>query len=180
MPKNFGEDFARLVSQELAVAPGVVGRARIAPRYDWPSGLRTGAQASCQSGSSKPYRFGSVLERRQVVVADLVAQAARAGMDQHGDLAFAQAHHLGGSLVEHAVDDLDFQKVIAGAERAALVKSAGDRPIAYPARVSAFQAAAGLGDEQVAVGTISQVDDVRCPFSHQASELGLSNLYSPL
>ncbi len=94
-------------------------------------------------------------------------------MDQHRDLAFAQAHHLGRRRVVHAVDDLDFEKVIARAERAALVVTAGERPVAHAARVGTLEAAAGLGDEQVAVGTISQVDDVRGPFGHQLSELGL-------
>ena len=101
--------------------------ARIAPRYAWPSGLRTGAQASCESGSSKPYLFGASLNDAEVVVADLVAQPARAGVDQDRDLPLAQAHHLGRRLVEDAIDDLDFEEVVARAERAALVVAARDR-----------------------------------------------------
>ncbi len=69
----------------------------------------------------KPYSSGRALEHREVVVADLVAQAARARVDQDGDLPFAQAHDLGRGLVEHAVNDLDLEEVVARAERAALV-----------------------------------------------------------
>ena len=69
--------------------------------------------------------------------------------------------------------------MVAGAERAALVETAGDRAIADPARIGAFQAAAGLGDEQVVVGPIAQVDDVRRPFRHQAGQLGLVELIAP-
>ena len=97
-------------------------------------------------------------------------------MDQDGDLAFVQTHHLRSILVEHAVDDLDFEKMIAGAERAALVVTASDRPIADAARVRTVQAAAGFGDEQVSLGTISQVDDVLRPFRHQPGQLGLVEL----
>ena len=65
--------------------------ARIAPMYCCPSGLSTGAQASWRSGSSMPYFCGRVAEHRQGVVADLVAQAARAGVDHHADQVLLQA-----------------------------------------------------------------------------------------
>ena len=79
----------------------------------------------------------------------------------------------------HAVDDLDFEKVVARAERTALVVTAGDRAIADSPRVSAFQAAACLGDEQVVVGTVAQVDDVRRPFRHEPRQLALVELVLP-
>ena len=79
----------------------------------------------------------------------------------------------------HAVDDLDFQKVIAGAERATLVVAAGDRPVADPAGVGSLEAAAGLRDEEIALRPIPQVDDVRRALGHQPGELGLIELVAP-
>ncbi len=140
------EDLARLVGQELAVAPGVVRGRRIAPRYACPSGLRTGAQASCESGSSNPYRFGRVLEGRQVVVAHLVAQPARAGVDEHRDLALVQTHDLGRDRVVNPVDDLDFEEMVARAERAALIVTPRDGAVADPAGIGSLETAASLGD----------------------------------
>ena len=61
-------------------------------------------------------------------------------MDQDGDLPLAQAHDLGGVLVEDAIDDLDFEEVVARAERAALVVPAGDRPVADPVGIGARRA----------------------------------------
>ena len=179
LAEKLGEDFTRLVSQELAVAPGIVGRG--AHRAQVSLALRAAHRGTgkLRVGKLEAVAFGGVLEGRQVVVANLVAEAARARMDQDGDLALAQTHHLGCNRVEHAVDDLDFEEVVARAERAALVEAASDCPIADAARVSAIQAAAGLGDEQVMVGTKSQVDDVRRPFGHETGELGLVELILP-
>ena len=160
------------MGQELAVAPGIIGRGPHRTQVRLPLRASHRGTGELPVGKLEAVSLGCVLERRQVVVAHLVAQPARARMDQDGDLAFAQTHDLGRSRVEHAVDDLDFEKVVAGAERAALVETAGDRAIADPARVGAFQAAAGLGDEQVMVGPIAQVDDVGRPFRHQLGQLG--------
>ena len=89
--------------------------------YCWPSGLSTGAQASCRSGRSMPYFSGALRSVRQGVVAHLVAQAARAGVDHDADHVLLQAHDLGGLLVEDVIDDLHFEEVVARAERAALL-----------------------------------------------------------
>ena len=61
---------------------------------------------------------------RQGVVADLVAQAARAGVDHDADHVLLQAHDAGRLLVEDVIDDLHFEEVVAGAERAALLRAA--------------------------------------------------------
>ena len=56
----------------------------------------------------------------EVVGADLVAEAARAGVDEHDDLPFNQAHSFSRFGMEDALDVLDFQEVVAGAERGQL------------------------------------------------------------
>ena len=100
-------------------------------------------------------------------------------MDEHGELAFAQTHHFSRDLIEHAVDNLNFKKVIAGSERPALVGAACDRAIADPAGIGAFETATCLGDEQVVVRPIAQIDDVRSPFRHQRGQLALVELIAP-
>ena len=84
----------------------------MAPRYDWPSELRTGA-GELPVGQLEAVPLRGVLERAQVVVADLVAQPARAGVDQHGELTLNQPHHLGRDRVVDAVDDLDLEEMVA-------------------------------------------------------------------
>ena len=98
--------------------------ARMAAMYFCPSGLSTGAQASWRSGRSMPYFSGALRSMRQGVVADLVAQAARAAVDHHADHVLFQAHDGGGFLVEDVIDDLHFEEVVARAERAALLRAA--------------------------------------------------------
>ncbi len=67
-------------------------------------------------------------------------------MNQHGDLAFVQAHHRGRGRVDDPVDDLDLEEMVARAERAALVEPARDRAVAHATGVGALQPAARLGD----------------------------------
>ena len=71
-----------------------------------------------------PYLAGTLAEHLQGVVAHLVAQAPRAGMDHHADAVLLQAHGAGGRLVEHFLDHLHFEEMVAGAERAALIAAA--------------------------------------------------------
>ena len=108
--------------------------ARIAPRYDL--ALRTPHRGTGELpvGQLEPVPLRGVLERREVIVAHLVAQPARAGVDQDGDLPFVKTHDLGRGRVEDPVDDLDFEEMVARAERAALVITARDRAIADPRR----------------------------------------------
>ena len=155
--------------QELAVAPGIIGRGPHRSEVRLPFWAAHRCTGKLPVGQLEAVTLGCVLERRQVVVAHLIAQPARAGMNQYGDLAFAKAHDLGRSLIEHAVDNLDFEEVVAGAERAALVETARDRAIADPTGIGAVQAAAGLGDEQVMVRPIAQVRRRKTPLPPSAA-----------
>ena len=75
-----------------------------------------------------PYLAGALRSVGQGVVAHLVAQPAGAGMDHHADAVLRQAHRAGGRLVEDFVDHLHFEKMVARAERAALVAAARQWP----------------------------------------------------
>ena len=75
--------------------------ARMAPRYCLPSVL-------CDRGADQLAvgQIDAVFLRRaaqivQGIVAHLVTQAARAGMDHHANLSFGQAHRRGGRIVEN-------------------------------------------------------------------------------
>ena len=135
------EDLARLVSQELAVAPGIVGRRAHRAQVRLPLRAPHRGTGELPVGQLESVPLRGVLEGREVVVAHLVAQPARAGVDQDGDLPFVKTHDFGRGRVEDAVDDLDFEEMVAGAERAALVETARDRAIADPPRIGALQAA---------------------------------------
>ena len=56
----------------------------------------------------------------QVVAADAVAQAARSGVDQDRELALSQAESRGGLRIVDALDRLQLEEVVAGAESAEL------------------------------------------------------------
>ena len=134
--RHSAKHLAGLPHQQLPVAPGEVGRGAHRARGScWPSGLSTGAQASCRSGSSMPYFAGTPRSMLQRVVADLVAQPARAGVDHHADHVLAPGPSPAAALVvEHLVDDLHLEEVVARAERAALVGAALERPVADAVR----------------------------------------------
>ena len=73
-------------------------------------------------------------------------------MDHHADRVLGDAHGRGGLGVEDLVDHLDLKKVVARAERAALVGAPGECPLADGVGIGPVEAAAGLGVLQVAVG----------------------------
>ena len=146
--------------------------ARIAPRYCCPSGLSTGAQASWRSGRSMPYFSGALRSMAQGVVADLVAQAARAGVDHHADHVLLQAHDRRGLLVEDVIDDLHFEEVVARAERAALLARRASRARSLTCvGLGAVEPAAGLGVLDVARVARPRPMQVADALAHQLAQL---------
>ena len=77
-------------------------------------------------------------------------------------MSFARPIRRGGLVVEDGIDDLHFEKMIARAERAALIGAAHDGAIADRVRLGAVEAAVGLGvfdvalDRQIAVEQIAR------------------------
>ena len=96
--------------------------------------------------------LGRLAEQGQGVVAHLVAQAARAAVDHDADHVLFQAHDRGRLLVEDVIDDLHLEEVVAGAQRAALVRAALEGAVADGIRVGAVEPALGLGVLDVARG----------------------------
>jgi len=86
---------------------------------------------------------------RQEIGAHLVAQAARAAMDADHDLALAQAEGRRRGGVEHGLDRLHLQIMVAGAERAHLVALAVLGLIGHGPRIGAGHAAAFLDARQI-------------------------------
>src|SRR5271166_4573368 len=92
LAENPRKDLTRLVSQELAVAPGEVGRRAHGSQVILPFRTAHRRTRELRVWQLEPILPGSVLEHLQIVVADLVAQASRPGVNQYRDLPFAQAH----------------------------------------------------------------------------------------
>src|SRR5262249_31877184 len=78
------------------------------------------------------------------VVAHLVAQSARAGMDHDGGLSLLDAERPRGACVVHALHALHLEEMVPGAERADLRPAPHARRLRDRVRIRAAQAAAVL------------------------------------
>ena len=65
-------------------------------------------------------------------------------------MSFSRPMTRGRLLVEDVIDDLHFEEVVAGAERAALLRAAVEGVVADHVRVGAVEPALGLGVVDVA------------------------------
>ena len=111
----------------------------------------------------------------QVVGTDLVAQATRPGVDEHDDLVFMKAQCLRNRRLEDAVDVLNFQEVVAGAERAHLRQAALLGAIADGGRVGAIDRAAFLAVLQVSAVAVPVLDHPRRAFLEQVLQVFVGN-----
>ncbi len=109
-----------------------------------PSGEESGAQASCRSGSVDPVAAHRRSHQTDVVGADLVTEAARARVDQHGHHLRCEPEGSGRLGVEHGVHPLELDEVVARADRAELARAAQTRALGHRGRVGAGEAALGL------------------------------------
>ena len=91
-------------------------------------------------------------------------------MDHHAYAVLGQAHRACGRVVVQFVDHLHFEKVVAGAERPALVAAASEGPLAHIVGLSPGQAAAGLGVLDVASGGPTAAGQVGRALGHQAAK----------
>ena len=87
-----------------------------------------------------------------VVGADLVAEAARAGVDQDRDLALAQAEGLGDRRVDDPLHRLHLDEVVARAHRAELARAALLGALGHPLGLGAGERPSGFGVAQVVLG----------------------------
>ena len=126
--EELGEDLAGLPHQQLPVRPGVVRGATHRPEILLALGAMDRGTGQLPVGQLDAVLGRDFSQRQQRVVAHLIAQPARAGVDHHADEVFFEAHRVGGRFVEDFVDHLDFEKMVARAERAALVAAAFQGP----------------------------------------------------
>jgi hypothetical protein len=80
-------------------------------------------------------------------------------VDHHRDLSSEEPELIRDAFIEDRLDDLDFEEMVAGAERAQLVIATLKRPVRHAGRICAIQASAGLGVLEVKSRTIALLDD---------------------
>src|SRR5579864_117731 len=143
--EHIGKNFAGLGHQQLPVAEAEVrGRAH---------GADVTLAFVALDGSAGQLPIGqvdAVLLRRlakhgQGIVADLVTQAARAGMDHNAHLILLETERACNAFVENVIDNLHLHEMIAGAQRAALLGPARESVIADFIRVGVLNLAGRLG-----------------------------------
>ena len=132
------------VADDVPVAEAEVGRGGHGGVIAPPLGRGEGRAGELAVGQGDPVAAYGRVHGPDVVGADLVAQAARAGVDQHGDLAQGEAEPAGHRLVVDDVDDLDLHEVVSSAERAELVLSADLGAVRHLARLRPGQRPARL------------------------------------
>src|SRR3954451_15334246 len=91
------------------------------------------------------------VHRAHVVGAHLVAEAARARVDEHRHLALAQAEARGGLPADRLLDALDLDEGVAGADGPGLAGAALAGAHGDLRRVGALETALGLGRRHVVV-----------------------------
>ena len=128
LPEDLGEDLASLPHEQLPVAPGEVGRGPHRAEILLALVAMDRGAGQLPVGQFDAVLGGHFAEIGQRIIANLVAQAARAAMDHHADLVQLQAHRAGGRFVADFRHDLHFQEMVARAERAALVARRAPMP----------------------------------------------------
>src|SRR5262249_40453648 len=122
--------------------------------------------------------LGHAAEHRERVVADLVAQAARAGMDHDADHVLLEPIDPGYVGVKDMIDDLDLEEVISGAQGTALFRAASEGVVADAIRLRLRDASLGLGVYNVRrVAEVSAQQEARA-LAHQPAQLALVELVS--
>ena len=84
-----------------------------------------------------------------VLIANLIAEPARTGVNHDADFAFAQPHHLGCLPVKNPIYHLDFKEVISRAECAELVFAALQGALTCGIGVRVLQKSGGFGEVQI-------------------------------
>jgi len=103
------------MSHTLPVGPGKVGRPGHRPKVALALGVLSGAQTSSRSGRWMLYFAHRRLQAVNIVLAHLVAQPARAGVDLQGELPLEQAKDASYRLIIDLDDLLELNKVVSRA-----------------------------------------------------------------
>ncbi len=173
------ERLTNQVHEQLPVSPGEVGR-----RPHRPEVPPTLGRIDRGADELSVRKVDAVLLRRVAklldgVLADLVAEASRPRMDHHADAALRQAQHRSRLLVEHLVDDLHLDEVVAAAQRAALVLASLVRTVGHAVGVGSLDAPAGLGGLEILGAPEALLDDPRGSVAEQRLHLAPVKLERP-
>jgi hypothetical protein len=137
-----GDRGAHLVRDSLPVRPGEVRRRGHRGQVGAALGRGGGCAGELAVGELDPMPAHDRVHVLDVVAADLVAEPARAGVDQHRCLILGKPVSAGGRRVEDPRNPLQLDEVVAGAHRPELAGGALARPLGDCGRVAAGQAAA--------------------------------------
>src|SRR5262245_28071352 len=102
----------------------------------------------------------SLIQLRDVISANLVTETARPGVNQNGDAILLEVVPGGSRLIENFINVLNFEKVVARAERSELAFSAELSAFAHHVGIRPGDAAALFGLVKVCFRAHSMVD---CP-----------------
>ncbi len=159
------------MGQQLAIAEGKVGRALHGRQVVLPLRAAEGSADQFAVGQDDVVLVDDLLKAGHVVGADLMAKAARAAVNLGHDLAGEEAHRRRGRLVEDLIDDIDFDEVVARAQRAQLVARPLIGPGADLVRVGAVDAAVLLGALQVHLRGVAALQRPARPLAHHLVHL---------
>ena len=116
-PEHALENLADLVEHDLTIAPRVVGGATHGPQVRRPlAGIdRRGRQLDVREPVAVLAELRT--DPLQIVVADLIAEPARTGVDHDDDLILGQAEPVRPALIEDPGHTLDLEEVVSRPQR---------------------------------------------------------------
>ncbi len=144
------EDPTHRLGEQLPVRTPVVGRGH----HRREVGLSLGRADRCARqltvGHADAVPAHGPVHLPDVVAADLVTEPSRPAVDHHAHGPRVEPHPRRRGGVEQAVDDLDLEEVVPGAEAAELPEAAVERPLADRRPVGTLHHPVGLAPLQVA------------------------------
>ena len=177
--EHLGEGLAGQVRHDLPVRPGVVRRRP--HRTEIVLTLRRTNRRTCELAIGQ---FDAVLlrhaaQRLEAVLAHLIAQAARAGVDHDGYPALLEPEYAGRVLIDHLLDHLHFEEVVAAAERAALRAAALKGAVGNEVGPRSVEPPASLGHVQIGIPPVAALDDIAGAVAQQLLHFIVIELHPP-
>src|SRR6266542_411717 len=117
------EHLANSLGEDLPVAPREIGGGTHRAKVIAPFARRERSASKLSIRQLDTVASQGLVHRSDVIGADLMPEATRAGVDEHRELAGGQLEGSGRILVEHFFDDLHLEEMIAAPQRAELIAS---------------------------------------------------------
>ena len=140
LPENAFESSARKMRDALAVRPGKICGGAHRGEVSLAFARVRGHRRQLPVRQRDCIALHALIHVAQVIGADLVAEPARARVDEHHDFVLVKPQPFGDPGVEDPLDVLDFEEVIAGAEGSRLRQPPGLCTVAHGRRVGALEA----------------------------------------